>query len=142
MAGPDCVKPDGAPPAGTVLCRADELAPQQGRAFCFGTGPERFEMFLQRHGNAIVAYVNSCPHAGWPLDWRPGHFLGPSGNELLCANHGARFRIADGLCVAGPCRGARLVPVPINFDAGRIRLAERGSHRVRLAGRGERKTDR
>ena len=41
----------------------------------------------------------------------------------MCATHGARFRIEDGHCVAGPCRGARLTVVPISVRDGAVHLA-------------------
>jgi nitrite reductase/ring-hydroxylating ferredoxin subunit len=32
---------------------------------------------------------------------------------LMCAHHGAMYRIADGVCFDGPCEGARLMPIPV-----------------------------
>jgi nitrite reductase/ring-hydroxylating ferredoxin subunit len=58
------------------------------------------------------AWRNLCPHSGGPLA-RPGETpLSRDGTHLVCATHGALFRVTDGLCVAGPCQGASLTPWP------------------------------
>lgn len=64
------------------------------------------------HGE-VYAYVNSCPHRGTELDWQPGEVFETSGLYLMCATHGALFEPASGLCVGGPCHGARLRPSAI-----------------------------
>jgi nitrite reductase/ring-hydroxylating ferredoxin subunit len=69
-----------------------------------------------------VAYENSCPHLGSPLDWVPDQFLDLEKRHILCATHGALFRISDGHCLAGPCVGKSLKPVPIRIDRGSIYL--------------------
>ena len=53
-------------------------------------------------------YRNLCPHSGGPLA-RPGEVpLSRDRAHLVCAGHGALFRISDGLCIAGPCKGEHL----------------------------------
>ena len=98
----------------------DELGPQGAKAFTFGAGSERFALFVQCWNGAIFAYENACPHKRLPLDWRPGKFLAPEGKHLMCANHGALFRVDDGLCVAGPCMGERLGRITVRIDRGMI----------------------
>ena len=63
-------------------------------------------------------YVNSCPHIGVSLDWAPHRFLSADGSRIVCSTHGAEFRIADGLCTAGPCLGERLEAVMIQIKDG------------------------
>lgn len=92
---------------GQVLCRIEELAEQETRGFTAAGVPPR-DVFLVRCGAHIRAYVNSCPHTGAPLDWLPDVFLSADGRLIQCALHGALFRVEDGICVAGPCVGARL----------------------------------
>ena len=59
---------------------------------------------------------NACPHTGGPLA-QPGTLpLSRDGRHLVCQTHGALFRIEDGLCIAGPCAGTRLSPVPPRPD--------------------------
>ena len=103
----------GAPAPGTRLCAVSDLGPLEAKAFTFRDGHQRFEMFLQRWGDEIVAYRNSCPHVRLPLDFRPGRFLDRDQKFLLCANHGALFTVAEGRCVKGPCKGKYLTPIRI-----------------------------
>lgn len=103
-----------------ILCRLADLAPGETRGFTIGTGDGRREIFLYRRGDSVVAYVNSCPHVGTPLDWVPDRFLAPDGRHFLCATHGALFRPEDGYCVAGPCAGRSLEPVPVRLEGGRV----------------------
>ena len=70
-------------------------------------------LILRRHGAVLKAWLNVCPHAGRRLDWAPGRFLVDKGH-LVCAAHGASFEMEHGQCVAGPCRGASLVPVAVS----------------------------
>jgi len=72
-------------------------------------GGRTLPVILVRGGGTVRAYLNSCPHAGVRLDWRPDDFLDYTGDYLLCSMHGALFEPSTGTCVAGPCRGARLV---------------------------------
>ncbi len=110
----------GGPPRGTVLCRLDELERGQSKALTFGEGSQRFEMFLHRDDDGVVAYENSCPHLYIPLDWQPGRFLSANKTDFICSTHGARFRIRDGYCTAGPCVGSSLRRVIIIIQNGQI----------------------
>jgi len=79
--------------------------------------------FAVRHQGRIHAWRNRCPHQGTPLDWDPGWFFADDGRHLACATHGALFEPGSGLCVAGPCRGARLTPVALIERDGELFLA-------------------
>tara|TARA_A100001037_G_C15125441_1_gene625919 strand:- start:456 stop:713 length:258 start_codon:yes stop_codon:yes gene_type:complete len=81
-------------------------------------------MFVVRRGEDVFGYVNICPHARTPLDWTPDQFLTRDKTNLLCATHGAQFRIEDGFCVAGPCPGASLIPVPIAISDGDVVISD------------------
>ncbi len=70
----------------------------------------------------VRAWLNVCPHAGRRLDWAPGQFLRSKDGLLVCAVHGASFTLANGECVAGPCRGERLREVPVHCVDGEVRL--------------------
>lgn len=105
-----------------MLCDIDDIPADGSRVFTFDDSDgHRFEMFMHRRGDEVFAYQNRCPHAGHPLDWTPGVFLDPAGERFQCASHGARFRIEDGVCVAGPCPGRALTPVAIEVWGGAIR---------------------
>ena len=111
------------PPSGTALCRLDELGNPGGREFTFGNGPGALEMFIVRNGEEVFGYLNTCPHAGAPLNWTSGQFLNPSRTLIQCASHGAQFRIEDGQCVSGPCIGDSLTPIAVLVVGGNIVVA-------------------
>jgi nitrite reductase/ring-hydroxylating ferredoxin subunit len=109
--------------AGVRLCRLEEIADPGSKGF---TVEER-ELFVVRAGETVVAYRNSCPHTGGPLDWIEGRFLDLPQLHILCATHGALFRVADGHCFAGPCQGQALTPVRIAVVGGEVRLMGQGA---------------
>ena len=82
---------------------------------------EMESIILHRDAAGVRAWLNVCPHAGRRLDFLPGQFLLDQG-RLVCAAHGATFRLTDGECVAGPCRGEHLRAVPVRVEGGEIRL--------------------
>jgi len=106
-----------------ALCRVDEL--QDGASKGFPPAPGGFAgLFAVRQGDAVHVYVNACPHLGLPLDWTPDRFLSADGSRIVCATHGAEFRIADGACLQGPCRGERLEPVMTQIKDGVLLVPE------------------
>jgi nitrite reductase/ring-hydroxylating ferredoxin subunit len=104
------------------LCRAEEVGEGTGRGFRFGSGPDFQAVFVVRKAGALHAYDNACPHLGTPLNFLPDRFFDRDGRHLLCSTHGALFRIEDGHCIAGPCLGKSLRPVPIVVEGGEILL--------------------
>lgn len=80
-------------------------------------------LILYRQGDAVRAWLNVCPHAGRRLDWAPGKFMQSREGWLVCAAHGASFELEGGQCVAGPCRGDALRPVPVEVRDGQVWLA-------------------
>ncbi|MBM3573806.1 MAG: Rieske (2Fe-2S) protein [Alphaproteobacteria bacterium] len=108
---------------GETLCRIDEIADPGGKGFMTDHDGERRAIFVMRQGARIFGYVNQCPHVGTPLDWQPDVFLSPDRTFIQCATHGALFRIFDGYCVAGPCRGRKLDAVKIEMRDGAVILA-------------------
>jgi nitrite reductase/ring-hydroxylating ferredoxin subunit len=95
------------------LCALAEIADPGARPFRFRQGEALFAGFVVRQGGLLAAYEDRCPHAGWPLAALDDRFLTRGGEHILCSGHGALFRPQDGLCVAGPCEGARLSPWPV-----------------------------
>lgn len=79
-------------------------------------------ILLHRDGETVRGYLNTCPHAGRRLDWAPGQFLATKDGLLVCAAHGASFRMNDGECVAGPCRGEALLSVALEVRDGAVFL--------------------
>jgi nitrite reductase/ring-hydroxylating ferredoxin subunit len=105
-----------------VICALAELDDPGARAFTLGRGEWPVRGFVVRRGALVYGYFNRCPHAGHPLNLRPDDFLAPDGSLLLCHSHGALFEIATGLCVAGPCPGAKLRPIPLQLQDGYVLL--------------------
>ena len=107
--------------AARVICAAAALA-EGGRGVRFHWAPAGGEGkgFAVRHDGTARAFVNRCPHLGVELDWQPGEFFEETGLYLVCSTHGATFEPSTGLCVAGPCRGARLEAIAIEEYQGRI----------------------
>jgi nitrite reductase/ring-hydroxylating ferredoxin subunit len=105
------------------LCRLEDI-PEDG-AKGFGPAPGGFTgLFAVRRGGEVKVYVNSCPHIGTPLDWAPDRFLSHDGTRIICAMHGAEFRIVDGVCTGGPCLGDRLEAVMIDIKDGILLVPE------------------
>ena len=100
------------PPAGTVLCRLDEIADPGAKGFDFRDGDDRFAGFVVRVGERVQGWIDSCPHAGWPLAMFD-RYLTREKDLILCSGHGALFRLDDGVCVMGPCVGEALRPWPV-----------------------------
>ena len=95
-----------------------DLADPGSHGFVFTAGEARFAGFVVRRGGAVTGWIDSCPHARWPLAWREHEYLTREGDLILCAGHGALFRPADGLCVAGPGAGRGLSPWPVTVRDG------------------------
>ena len=105
--------------SGTLLCRLDDIADPGSKGFEF----DDRSIFLIRRGDTVHGYLNSCPHTRGPLDWIEGQFLDLAKQHIVCATHGALFRISDGHCIAGPCAGDSLTPVALALRDGAIYLA-------------------
>ena len=80
-------------------------------AFELAPGGLPIGAFLVNHDGVYHAWVNRCPHAGRPLDAASGRFFTEDGRHLVCSSHGAVFDPATGVCLEGPCPGARLEPL-------------------------------
>jgi nitrite reductase/ring-hydroxylating ferredoxin subunit len=107
-----------------VVCALHELADPGARGFTLGNGEWPLRGFVVRRGKLVRAYVNHCPHAGFPLNWQPHAFLAPEAPLILCSMHGALFEIETGRCVSGPCEGLGLRALPVRVDRGYVMLEE------------------
>ena len=106
-----------------MLCRTEDIP--EGGSRGFPPPPGGFHgLFAIRRGGTVVVYVNACPHLGLPLDWVPDHFLSADGARIICATHGAEFRIDDGECLHGPCYGDRLDSVMIQIKDGVVWVSQ------------------
>lgn len=107
------------PPPGTRLCALDEIADPGGKGFRFRADSRLFAGFVVRRGEIVAGYVDSCPHAGWPLAALDDRYLTRSGEHILCSGHGALFTL-EGRCVAGPCMGEVLTPWAVTVRDGEV----------------------
>jgi nitrite reductase/ring-hydroxylating ferredoxin subunit len=107
-----------------VLCTLAELEETGSRGFAVGDGDWPLRGFIVKTTQGVAAYVNYCPHAGHPLNFRPHKFLTPDGALILCASHGAVFTRDTGQCVLGPCAGRSLTRIPVEVVGGCVLLAD------------------
>jgi nitrite reductase/ring-hydroxylating ferredoxin subunit len=107
-----------------VICRLDDLGDSGSRGFAIGSGDWPLRGFVVRVNNEVRGYINSCPHARHPLNFRPHDFLTHDSTLILCSSHGALFEKLTGYCVAGPCAGQSLRAVPLKVEAGFVMLAD------------------
>ncbi len=105
-----------------VLCRLTDIPDGEGKEFDLDQGREDDEIFVVRRGNTVWGYINSCPHVGTPLNWVEDRFMTSDKSLIMCATHGACFRIEDGHCVAGPCVGEGLRPISMVVRDGEVML--------------------
>jgi nitrite reductase/ring-hydroxylating ferredoxin subunit len=115
-----------------VICSLAELEETGSRGFAVGEGDWPLRGFIVKTPDGVAAFVNYCPHAGHPLNFRPNRFLTPDGSLILCGSHGALFARDTGLCVLGPCAGQSLTKIPVEVVGGCVMLAE-GADVERLA---------
>jgi nitrite reductase/ring-hydroxylating ferredoxin subunit len=102
-----------APEQGTALCMLAEISDKGAKEVVFGEGYDAFRVLLLRSGSGVRAYRNRCAHVHIPLNYEPDLFHLLDNDVLMCAHHGAMYRIADGVCFDGPCEGASLMPIPV-----------------------------
>lgn len=111
-----------------MLCALDDIPDGQGKGFQLDQGTaDAFargvrDIFVVRRGPAVFGYVNACPHTGTTLDWVEDQFMTHDNSHILCATHGAIFRVEDGHCIIGPCEGDSLQELPLSIDAGTVVL--------------------
>ena len=106
----------------TKMISYDELPDPSSKGFVISTTSIELNIFLVRKNNKIFVYENSCPHTSGPLDWLPDSFLDNDNKYIICANHGALFKINNGVCVFGPCKEQSLRELPFVIDDGDIYL--------------------
>lgn len=109
----------------TKLCAVSALDKTRAKSLEIKLDGDNTDIFLIKDNNGIYGYINRCPHTGSPLEWREDDFLDEDGKYIMCATHAALFRVADGYCIAGPCKRKQLTPLPTAVKNGAIYLTER-----------------
>lgn len=114
MTGPD--------PSWQRLAAVDAI-PSRGLLFTYRDGPFRSTGILVRCEGGVRAWRNECRHLAVRLDRdTEGSLFDRDGELLMCQFHGALYRPDDGMCVAGPCAGSRLRPLPIQLLGNEVWL--------------------
>ena len=107
------------PAAGVRLCALAEIADPGAKGFRFREDGRIFAGFIVRKGELLAGYVDSCPHAGWPLATFDDRYLTREAGHILCTGHGGLFSL-DGRGVSTPCVGLRLTPWALAVRSGEI----------------------
>lgn len=89
-------------------------------------GMRREALVLRDERGEVRAFRNLCKHLPILLDAGSRRYLTPDGAALFCATHGARYRLEDGLCVYGPCKGASLDAVRIEREGDALFVVDDG----------------
>jgi len=104
-----------------ILCKLEDLKDGESRGFEIALDGKTAQIFIVRKKDTIFGYANECPHVGTPLNWQNTTFLTQDGgSQIICATHGALFRIEDGHCTAGPCLGQKLNKLDIHCVDGEV----------------------
>jgi len=108
-----------------AVCHVNDVIKRRAVGFVLARRNEAgktapFPIVVTREAGRVYAYLNRCPHQGARLDFEPRQFLDPGGKRLLCGKHGAEFEISTGLCLEGPCKGARLERVEAFVDGDEV----------------------
>lgn len=106
--------------ADRILCALDDI-PDGSSKGVLPNARGRDQVLLIRRGSRVYGYVNNCPHYDRaPLGWKKDEFLNGAKDRIMCAAHGALFRIDNGECVIGPCLGQALTQVPTTVEDGQV----------------------
>lgn len=72
--------------------------------------------FVVKKGGQFFAYQNLCRHLPVTLDLNDNSFFNHEKTLLQCQMHGALYEMETGLCIGGPCEGAKLTPLPFREE--------------------------
>ncbi|MCO7227350.1 Rieske (2Fe-2S) protein [Pleionea sp. CnH1-48] len=106
------------------LCQVTDIEPDQAIKVLY----QEQEIIVVRRGEQAFAYYNRCPHAGAKLDMNSENLISFDQFHLFCSVHGALFHPATGYCVAGPCSGQSLTPLPVTIREGKVCVFSDGTH--------------
>lgn len=107
-------------PSGVDLGPLDAFADGMIRSIVIVTESTRFHGVLIRRKDQVYGYIDACPHAGLPIARAIDAPLIGDGAYVECGWHGALFAPESGLCIAGPCVGARLMAWPLKISDQRV----------------------
>ena len=94
---------------GTVRIAKKGLREAAARSFETKMRGQIFQGFVIFKGGKYFAYQNLCQHLPITLDLNDENFFNHERQFLQCHMHGALYEVETGLCVGGPCLGAKLI---------------------------------
>ena len=106
-----------------IACEKD-LGEGKTIKFPFRRDGVKQEGVLLRWKGEVMAFENKCQHLPLPLDYGDNRFFTTDGKFLVCQTHWAIYQPDTGLCVQGPCQGASLKKLSLEFAQGKIWLVE------------------
>ena len=110
-------------PEWRAVCAEESLQSGRLERLSLGRGPDGIPVTVlvgrSTDGDAY-AYQNLCKHLPIPLDGGSGEFFGSDSDTLRCGTHGALYRVSDGYCTRGPCRGTSLRRFPLKIEDGTV----------------------
>ncbi len=105
-----------------ILCKTNEIEDPGSKSFEVKIKRKTQSIFVVHKDGEFFAYYNKCPHTGANLEWQQDQFLDLDKALIQCATHDALFTIDSGECIAGPCAGESLQPLPLTITAGELSL--------------------
>ena len=105
-----------------ILCKTTDIDDPGSKSFDIKIKRKVQSVFLIHKNGAFFAYYNQCPHTGATLEWQQDQFLDLDKELIQCATHDALFLIDTGECIAGPCTGEQLQPIPLIITDDEIHL--------------------
>jgi len=98
------------------VCAVDALVPGEAQTTALAPDPRgrpREALIVRDHAGTARAYLNRCRHLPIPMDCGSRDFYDDTKTRLICVTHGATYRLDDGVCDWGPCKGDALEALPL-----------------------------
>lgn len=90
------------------------------RTFEQRIGGKIFQGFVVKKNDKFYAYQNLCQHLPITLDLKDNQFFSHDKRFLQCHMHGALYEVESGLCVSGPCHGAKLIALEVEEEETKL----------------------
>jgi len=103
--------------ATVVISKRKLLAERATASFQVKIHGQIIKGFVVKKGTQYFAYQNLCKHLPVTLDLNDNNFFNHDKTLIQCQMHGALYEIETGLCVGGPCEGAKLHPLAMTEKA-------------------------
>lgn len=102
------------------VARVADLQRDRTAKFTFRRESIKRDGFALLHDGKIAVYENVCRHIPISIDYGDNKFFTPDNEHIICRTHGAVYEPLTGLCVRGPCEGAKLIPIEFELRGDEI----------------------